>query len=144
MISLRNEIDGLLPPDTFLRIDRTGSALYAAAIEAPAIALLRKHGWTCIPAGRICMISPGVSHLERLRQCAQPSPQWQKFSTLPPDETLLPLFTALLRASEMPPTPPAHRKLEKLLRQTAATALRCHTGGGLELCETIFNSIRPI
>lgn len=141
---LRDEIAALLPPNTFLRIDRTGQALYAAAIDEAAIAVLRQSGWTCLPAGRICLISPGLTQLVQMRQYAAPSPQWRRFAALPADEAVLPLLTALLRALEMPPTRPAYRKLEKLLRQTTAVALRSHAGGGLEICETLFDTIQPI
>lgn len=144
MISLRDEITALLPPGGFLRIDRTGNALYAAAIDDPTANALQANGWICTPAGRIYLLAPGLLHFDRLRPCACPSQQWRRFAALPTDSSLLPLLTALLRALEMPPNRPAYRKLEKQLRQATAIALRCHTGGGLELCETLFHAIKPL
>ena len=142
MITLRGEIAALLPPKTFLRIDRTGRALYAAAIDDEMLLHLRESGWVCTPAGSICLIAPGAAHLEALRAHAAPSPQWQRFAALPADEALLPLLTALLRAAELPPPTAVIAQLEKQLRQAAAVALRTGAGGGLELCETLLQQIK--
>lgn len=141
-MTLRNEIAALLPQNAFLRIDRTGRALYAAAIDETCIAQLRQAGWVCEISGRICLISPSMAHLEQMRENAAPAPQWVRFAALPADPAILPLFTAILRALEMPPTPPALQKLDKQLRQATAVALRAGTGGGLELCQTLFSNIQ--
>lgn len=140
-MTLRDEIAALLPPNAFLRTDRTERALYAAAMDDAAAARLQAAGWTCTPAGRIWLIAPGTAQLQALRALADPSPQWQIFADRPADERILPLLCAVLRALDMPPTPPAYRKTEKLLRQTTAVALRTGGGGGLELCETLFRKI---
>ena len=141
--SLRNEIESLLPAGTFLRIDRTGQALYAAAIDEATAAHLQDKGWQCTLRGRICLIAPGESHLQSLRAHASLKSQWQRFADRPADTAILPLLWALLRATEMPPTPADLRKLEKQLRQTTAVCLRTGTGGGLEICETLFRQISP-
>lgn len=141
-MTLRNEIAALLPQDTFLRIDRTGRALYAAAIDDTCASQLRQAGWTCKISGRICLIAPGTGYLDRMRKDAASAPQWACFAARPTDPAILPLFTAILRALEMPPTPSALQKLDKQLRQTAAIALRTGTGGGLELCQTLFSNIQ--
>ena len=140
-MTLREEIAARLPQNAFLRVDRTERALYAAAMDDAAAASLQSEGWICIPAGRIQLIAPGIPQLQNLRTHAAASPQWQIFADRPADEAVLPLLSAVLRALDMPPTPPAYRKIEKLLRQTTAVALRTGGGGGLEICETLFRQI---
>ena len=140
-MTLREEIAARLPQNAFLRVDRTERALYAAAMDDVAAKALQSGGWTCTPAGRIWLIAPGIPQLQQLRAHADASPQWQRFADRPADESVLPLLCAVLRALDMPPTPPAYRKIEKLLRQTTAGALRTGGGGGLEICETLFRQI---
>ena len=143
MTMLRAEIGRILPENAFLRIDRTGRALYAVAADEEAIAALRHAGWLCEPAGRIWLITPGIDHLNRLREGAPHHPQWDIFAHRPADPNILPLFAALLRALELPPTPSVLDKLDKQLRQSAAIALRTGSGGGLELCRSLFTQIKP-
>jgi len=143
MTVLRAEIGRILPDNAFLRIDRTGRALYAIAADDAAISALRQAGWICEPAGRIWLIAPGLDHLTRMRNDVLPHPQWEIFADRPTDPAILPLFAAMLRALELPPPPSALDKLDKQLRQSAAIALRTGSGGGLELCSALFTKIKP-
>ena len=136
--ALRAEVQTILPENTFLRIDRTGRALYAVAADDDALSLLTQQDWSCECAGRIHLIAPGIRHLSDMRALAHPHPQWAAFAARPADPAILPLFAALLRAMELPPAPSAYDKLEKQLRRSAAVALRTGSGGGLELCHSLF------
>lgn len=140
--ALRAEVQAILPENAFLRIDRTGQALYVVVADDLALSLLRTKGWTCECAGRVHRISPGGDHLTRMRALVDPHPQWAAFTARPTDSAILPLFSALLRALELPPVPSARNKLEKQLRQSAAVALRTGSGGGLELCHNLFTIIQ--
>lgn len=143
MTRLRAEIGRILPENSFVRIDRTGRALYAVAADDETVSALRLAGWLCEPAGKIWLIAPGLDHLNRMREGAPHHPQCDIFAHRPADPSILPLFAALLRALELPPTPSALNKLDKQLRQSAAIALRTGSGGGLELCRSLFTQIKP-
>lgn len=135
---LRAQVAALLPDGAFLRTDRTGRALYVTRSEADCSPLIAR-GWRCDTSGSVTYISPGLPQLEALRAPDGECPFGaQRFSSLPTDEAILPLFTAQLRACEFPPTDAQRQKLEKQLRQQIAVALRTCSGGGLEVCAALF------
>lgn len=141
MTPLRAGITALLPENTYIRVDRTGRALFAVAADADAIAVLTASGWQCEAAGRIALAAPGPAQLHALRGAAPHHPHTEIFRDRPDDVSLLPLLCALLRAHEMPPTPAAKNKLDKQLRQAMAVALRTGAGGGLEACHYLFATL---
>ena len=134
---LRAQVAALLPDGAFLRVDRTGRALYVTRSDADC-APLTARGWRCVPSGSVTHISPGLPQLEALRAPDIECPFGaQRFSALPADETILPLFTALLAACALPTTDAQRRRLEKQLRHRMAVALRTRSGGGLEVCAAL-------
>ncbi len=141
--SLRAEVAALLPAGAFLRVDRTERALYVTRADADT-AELRSRGWRCEVQGAVAYIAPGLPQLEALRGPVARCPLGaERFASLPPDEALLPLFAALLRACELRPDESRRQRLEKQLRQAIAVALRTGTGGGLEVCAALFARISP-
>ena len=133
--ALRAEVVSALPEKAYLRIDRTGNALYAVSGDTTS---LRERGWQCEPRGPVTLLSPGLPQLQALRASAPAHPAAAAFAARPADPTILPLLAACLRALEMPPVPAARAKLDKQLRQAMAVALRTGTGGGLEVCHALF------
>lgn len=137
---LRAQVAALLPDGAFLRVDRTGRALYVTR-SGPDLAPLTGRGWRCAVSGTVAYIAPGLPQLEALRASDIECPFGaRRFSSLPADESVLPLFTALLAACELPPTSDRRRALEKQLRQQMAVALRTRSGGGLEVCAALLAS----
>lgn len=137
--NLRAEIESILPENAFLRIDRTGNALYAAG-SAPRT---ENAGWLCTPRGSITLLSPGLPQLEALRTLAPANPLTAAFAARESDPAILPLLAACLRALEMPPPPSAMARLDRQLRQAMAVALRTRSGGGLEVCHALYCLILP-
>lgn len=140
-LSLRAEVAALLPDGAFLRVDRTGRALYVTRSGADLTQLCQR-GWRCERTESIAFLSPGRMQLDALRSQMPIHGDLflnaSRFDMLPTDEALLPLFTSLLRAHELPPVDSQLHTLEKQLRQSVALALRTHRGGGLEVCTMLF------
>ena len=133
--ALRAEVRSALPERSFLRVDRTGSALYVVSASEHDFAA---DGWLCQNRGSILLLSPGMAHLETLRKLTPIHPLTAAFAARPADEAALPILAACLRALEMPPAPSSRTALDKQLRQAMAVALRTGSGGGLELCHALF------
>lgn len=134
----RAELEALLPDGARLRVDRTGRALFAEIPAHPAPEPLLSRGWRWQTIGNASLISPGTAQLQALRAAAPPREETRSFRDRPPDPDVLPLFTALLRACELPPQPAERSALEKRLRQQMAAGLRTRGGGGLEVCAALF------